>query len=214
MGLPNLDLKRSDARMRAQILRIADLILLNILKHVYDFISRGVGELKMAWIRRPSIDRTSRRAWETDITSIPTAGNRHFLDAATFLFIGAYPRGLFTKSLGELLDGDDLFLAICPDISQQPVLIAIDQRGNLTSMAMKDTALNPKLQDMCVLASLTGHNDMYGLRREALTDAKWTMGLEDARFLAGHRSGSKAIEAYFGISENLRFGDATSPQIR
>ena len=132
-----------------------------------------------------------------EFTLIPTMGSQHTLDPTFHLFTQAYTRGLFKKPLEELLHGDELFLETQMNINDQPVLLqASPQTGRLTESAMKESALNVKLKEICRLVGLYKHNTIYSLRRTALTEIKRHYGADTARELAAHVRGSDALSAY------------------
>lgn len=126
-----------------------------------------------------------------------TAGKSYFLDPSIFLFALAYERGLFRQPLQELLDGDEAYLEMTPEGSNQPVFLGVDRSGKTTNQAMKFQALNPKLQDMCLLAGLSKRNTMYSFRRTAIQEPLRHHGKAEAAMLANHTPGdTRALRRY------------------
>jgi hypothetical protein len=61
---------------------------------------------------------------------------------------------------------------------------------------MRESALNPFLQNFCLSQGLLSRNTMYSFRRDALSDMQARSGTEQARNLAGHKPNSESIDAY------------------
>jgi hypothetical protein len=64
---------------------------------------------------------------------------------------------------------------------------------------MKQTSLNDRLQLTCSDVGLYQRLTMYSWRRTAILETRRAEGIEAARDLAGHRSGSNSIYAYDNI---------------
>jgi hypothetical protein len=60
---------------------------------------------------------------------------------------------------------------------------------------MRESALNPFLQNFCLSQGLFLRNTMYSWRRDALSDIQARAGTEQARRLSGHKPSSEAIDA-------------------
>lgn len=95
------------------------------------------------------------------------------------------------------MNGDEQFIT-CLDlnIAQLPVLLACGQDGVLLNTAMRESALNPFLQNFCLQCGLLNRNTMYSFRREALSSMQLRSSTEQARRLAGHKPNSETIDAY------------------
>lgn len=74
----------------------------------------------------------------------PKQNNIH-LDLSALLFALAYERGLFTKTLDELLTGNELMIAIKPEIAEQAVMVGADTRGAYFPSALASTSANNAL---------------------------------------------------------------------
>jgi hypothetical protein len=124
----------------------------------------------------------------------------------------AYERGLFTKSLHELLEGDEQFLQTRPNVAKQPVFVLLNPSGRYSDTGMKERLLNPKLQAMCLLVGLTKRNTIYSLRRTALSQMKVHYGSESARELAAHVPNGHTLSAY--VQQTYAQQDITSVRLQ
>jgi hypothetical protein len=61
---------------------------------------------------------------------------------------------------------------------------------------MRESALNPVLQDLSLKCGLLNRNTMYSFRRNALSQMRLRSGSEQARQLAGHKPNSETLDAY------------------
>ncbi|KAF1957385.1 hypothetical protein CC80DRAFT_547291 [Byssothecium circinans] len=118
-----------------------------------------------------------------------TLGNQYEFDLALILFGLAYKRGLFKgRTLEKILSGDEKFLPKDPDADEQPVFVAATHSvGINTSKAMRVSALNDKMHQLCLKIGLLRRYTYYTLRREAIIATRQTLGSEAARDLAFHR---------------------------
>jgi hypothetical protein len=145
---------------------------------------------------------------------MPTRGNLFEFDLALILFGLAFNRGLFgSRSLDDILDGDDLFPATDPIVAEQAVgtsfncciptsnvakvFVAADQSGSLNAdKPMREGALNDKLQRLCTAIGLFKRNTYYSFRRNAIVETRRKHGTEAARDLAFHKPDGRALFAY------------------
>ncbi|KAF2271518.1 uncharacterized protein EI97DRAFT_487294 [Westerdykella ornata] len=137
-------------------------------------------------------------------TFVPTRGTRFEFDLSLILFGLAYNRGLFTQTLDQILEGDEMFIPTRPEVAAQPVFVAANQAGSIVpNKGMTPEALNDKLKELCRRIGLLKRNTYYSLRRTAIIETRRTHGEAAARNLAFHVPDSGSLFAY----DNVGFGD-------
>ncbi|KAF2710844.1 hypothetical protein K504DRAFT_453891 [Pleomassaria siparia CBS 279.74] len=129
------------------------------------------------------------------------------------LFGIAYQRGLFTRSLDDIMNQElsEAFLEKNPEVDQQAVFVAANQAGCLDgTKPMLADALNAKLQQLCKGVGLMERNTYYSLRRTAIIEVRRNHGTEAAKDLAFHVASADSLFFY----DNAGFGDVDMQQLR
>jgi hypothetical protein len=137
-------------------------------------------------------------------TFIPSQTSRLEYDLSVLLLGLAYTRGLFPQTLDEILCGKEAIIPTQPDVAQQAVFVASDADGGLDpKRPMRVSALNPKLQSICLEVGLLLHNTMYSWRRTAIIETRRAEGTELAKEIAHHDLDGNSIFIY----DNIGLGD-------
>lgn len=128
----------------------------------------------------------------------PSSLDSYELDFSLLMVGIAWTRGLFQYSdIEELWNGTEVYLAKNADVDKQPVFVACKINGDLLATeAMREKALNPKLQELCHRVGLLHRNTLYSFRRTAITEVRRTIGTESAKEIAGHKQSGQAIYNY------------------
>ncbi|KAE8842371.1 hypothetical protein PTNB73_00426 [Pyrenophora teres f. teres] len=122
----------------------------------------------------------------------PPKKHRLHLDLSLLLFAEAYARGYFVDSLEDLLYGDNRYFKTVSEIGEQAVLVAADTEGRLIyTKDMGYSAINRKLQTMCLKVGLVSYNTIYAFRREAFRTTRVSHGTELAQELLSHMPQSR-----------------------
>jgi hypothetical protein len=80
------------------------------------------------------------------------------------------------------------------EVREQAVFVAANQAGGIDVFKpMRSSALNPKLQDLCISIGLLARNTYYSFRRTAIVETRRKHGSEAARDLAFHKPGMYCI---------------------
>jgi hypothetical protein len=143
---------------------------------------------------------------------LPLSNNQYHIDLALHILALAFSRGLFPfQSVEELFASRLRTVPQVPEVSRLPVFVKSNQAGELSSEPMHESALNPKLREMCTMVGLLARNSMYSWRRGAIVDSRRKQGTEMSSELANHVQGGKSIYSYdSGLGDvdfsNIRMG--------
>ncbi|KAF7943856.1 uncharacterized protein EAE97_005926 [Botrytis byssoidea] len=133
-------------------------------------------------------------------TFLPIKTTRYHLDAAFVLTGLAFQRGLFGPEFPTIES-----LHLCKTfhipkvdaVNANPVLLQTTKGDYLfENVAMREPALNPRLQTTLSALGFFQYFTMYSFRRTAIVDTRQVEGTEEARELTIHISSTASIYAY------------------
>jgi len=98
---------------------------------------------------------------------LPTTVDLFEFDPATMMLAHAFSPGLFPQyqTAEDLYNDNVMFLEIGPIISQQAVFAGVDRNSLMPEVAMRESALDPKLREMYEVIRQFSRNTMYSFRR-------------------------------------------------